>query len=53
MPDSCRLKALLFALIRAFEFELAVLGSDVKGSARTVVQRPFVTSEPEKGCSYL
>ncbi|KAF7985647.1 hypothetical protein HWV62_2167 [Athelia sp. TMB] len=42
-------KALLFALVRAFEFELAVAGADIRGSASSVVQRPFVVSEPEKG----
>ncbi|KAF7968666.1 hypothetical protein HWV62_29753 [Athelia sp. TMB] len=42
-------KALLFALVRAFDFELAVPGNDIQGSASTLVQRPFVVSEREKG----
>ncbi|KAE9404972.1 cytochrome P450 [Gymnopus androsaceus JB14] len=42
------MKALLFVLIRGFEFELAVPMEDiVKKSA--IVQRPWVKSEPEKG----
>ena len=42
------MKALLFTLIRAFEFELAVLPEDiVKKSA--IVQRPLVVSEPQGG----
>ncbi|KAJ7496541.1 cytochrome P450 [Mycena latifolia] len=41
-------KALLFTLIRAFEFELAVPAEDL-GKRSTIVQRPIVRSEPEKG----
>ncbi|KZT05226.1 cytochrome P450 [Laetiporus sulphureus 93-53] len=55
-PRSCigyrfslvEMKALIFTLVRAFEFELAVPASDIiKKSA--VVQRPLVRSEKEKG----
>lgn len=42
------MKALLFTLIRAFEFELAVPAEDI-GSKQTLVQRPIVISEPEAG----
>ncbi|KZT05294.1 cytochrome P450 [Laetiporus sulphureus 93-53] len=55
-PRSCigyrfslvEMKALLFTLVRAFEFELAVTASDIT-KKRGIVQRPFVTSEMEKG----
>ncbi|KAH7929281.1 cytochrome P450 [Leucogyrophana mollusca] len=40
------MKALLFTLVRAFEFELAVPGSDI-GKKSVIVQRPFVRSEPD------
>ncbi|KAG1852910.1 cytochrome P450 [Suillus tomentosus] len=40
------MKALLFTLIRAFEFELAVPASDV-GKRSSIVQRPFLRSDPE------
>lgn len=40
------MKALLFALVRAFEFELAVPGKDIAATSTTIVQRPFVLSEP-------
>lgn len=40
------MKALLFTLVRAFEFELAVPASDV-GKRSTLVQRPFLRSDPE------
>ncbi|KZP27815.1 cytochrome P450 [Athelia psychrophila] len=43
------LKALLFALLCAFEFELAVPGSDIRGMAGALTQRPFVVSERGKG----
>jgi hypothetical protein len=42
------MKALLFTLVRAFEFELAVPASDL-GRKTSVVQRPLVKSEPEAG----
>ncbi|EGO00976.1 hypothetical protein SERLA73DRAFT_178985 [Serpula lacrymans var. lacrymans S7.3] len=41
------MKVLLFVLVRAFEFELAVPASDI-GKKATIVQRPIVISEPEK-----
>ncbi|KAG1855644.1 cytochrome P450 [Suillus subalutaceus] len=40
------MKALLFTLVRAFEFELAVPASDI-GKRSTIVQRPFLRSDPE------
>ncbi|KAJ7099283.1 cytochrome P450 [Mycena belliarum] len=42
------MKALLFTLIRAFEFELAVPLADV-GKRSAIVQRPFLRSETERG----
>jgi hypothetical protein len=42
------MKALLFTLVRRFEFELAVPFDDI-GGRRTVVRRPFVKSEPKGG----
>ncbi|KAJ7700852.1 cytochrome P450 [Mycena rosella] len=42
------MKALLFTLVRALEFELAVPAADL-GKKSSIVQRPIVKSEPEKG----
>lgn len=42
------MKALLFTLIRSFEFELAVPLSDITKRS-TIVQRPLLRSEMEKG----
>jgi hypothetical protein len=42
------MKALLFTLIRALEFEPAVPEGGISRSA-TVLSRPTVLSEPEKG----
>ncbi|KAJ7911563.1 cytochrome P450 [Mycena leptocephala] len=42
------MKALLFTLVRAFEFELAVPASDIEKKSG-VVQRPILRSEPEAG----
>ena len=42
------MKALLFTLVRAFEFELAVSAEDLR-PAGTFLQRPALLSEPEKG----
>jgi hypothetical protein len=42
------MKALLFTLVRAFEFELAVPADDIK-KKQTIVQRPILASEPEAG----
>ncbi|KAJ7221601.1 cytochrome P450 [Mycena pura] len=42
------MKALLFTLVRAFEFDLAVAADDV-GKKSGIVQRPILKSEPEKG----
>ena len=47
-PFACRMKALVFALVRAFEFELAVPPSDIMGKA-TIVTRPLLRSAPEQG----
>ncbi|KAJ7498342.1 cytochrome P450, partial [Mycena galericulata] len=41
-------KALLFTLVRAFEFELAVPVADI-GKKSSLVQRPFVRSDPKGG----
>ncbi|KAJ7016830.1 cytochrome P450 [Mycena alexandri] len=41
-------KALLFTLVRAFEFELAVPVDDI-GKKSAVVQRPLLKSQPEAG----
>ncbi|KAJ3570545.1 hypothetical protein NP233_g4328 [Leucocoprinus birnbaumii] len=43
-----RMKALLFTLVRAFEFELAVPASEI-GKKNTAVQRPYLVSDPEGG----
>lgn len=42
------MKALLFTLVRAFEFELAVPVTEVIKRS-TIVQRPLIRSEMEKG----
>ncbi|KAF7976459.1 hypothetical protein HWV62_6711 [Athelia sp. TMB] len=42
------MKALLYTLIRAFEFELAVPAADIR-SKQSIVSRPIVTSEPDVG----
>lgn len=42
------MKALLFTLIRAFEFELAVPPQDIAKKAG-IVQRPLVVTEPDAG----
>jgi hypothetical protein len=43
------MKALLFALVRAFEFELAVPAKDIGPTITSIVQRPLVLTEPQKG----
>ncbi|KAH9937781.1 cytochrome P450 [Epithele typhae] len=43
------MKALLFVLLRAFEFELAVPAADVEKQYTIAVERPVVASEREKG----
>lgn len=42
------MKALIFTLVRAFEFEMAVPIEDITRKIG-LVQRPFVRSEMEKG----
>ncbi|KAJ7749516.1 cytochrome P450, partial [Mycena maculata] len=42
------MKVLLFTLVRAFEFELAIPVSDL-GKKSSVVQRPIIRSQPEAG----
>ncbi|KAF5344244.1 hypothetical protein D9758_012354 [Tetrapyrgos nigripes] len=42
------MKALLFTLVRAFEFDLAVPVEDI-GKKSSVVTRPFLKSDPENG----
>ena len=41
------MKALLFTLVRAFEFELEVPGDKIKKRS-TIVQRPFVIGDEDK-----
>ena len=43
-----RMKALLFTLVRAFEFELVVPAEDI-GKKSSIVQRPYLKSNPEGG----
>lgn len=43
-----RMKAILFTLVRAFDFELAVPKEDIV-KKRGLVIRPLVLSEPEAG----
>ena len=43
------MKALLFALVRAFEFELAVPAKYIAPTMRSIVQRPHVITEPQNG----
>lgn len=43
------MKALLFALVRAFEFEFAVPAQEIAATATKIIQRPYVTTEPQKG----
>jgi hypothetical protein len=43
-----RIKALLFTLVRAFEFELAVPASSIT-KKQGIVQRPMVITEKEDG----
>ena len=40
------MKALLFTLVRAFEFELAVPPQEI-GKKSTIVQRPVLRSDPD------
>jgi hypothetical protein len=47
-PPYYRMKALLFVLVRAFEFELAVPVAEIQ-KRTSVVTRPVVASEIEKG----
>lgn len=42
------MKALIFTLVRAFEFELAVPANDIRKRSE-MTQRPIVKSEIEKG----
>ena len=42
------MKAILYTIIRAFEFELAVPAEDIQRRS-TVVQRPLLRSAPEQG----
>ena len=43
-----RMKALLFTLVRAFEFELAVSPKEII-TKTMMIQRPMVATEKEKG----
>lgn len=42
------MKALIFTLVRAFEFELAVPPKDIAKKS-TIVQRPVLLSDPDGG----
>jgi len=42
------MKVLLFTLVRAFEFELAVPAKDIIKKS-TIVQRPVLVTDPEGG----
>lgn len=44
-PRTARMKALLYALVRAFEFELAVSPQDIKMTPG-IVQRPALRADP-------
>jgi hypothetical protein len=44
----CRMKALLFTLVRAFEFELAVPANDITKKS-FIVQRPLLKSNTKAG----
>ncbi|KAK7035894.1 cytochrome P450, partial [Favolaschia claudopus] len=56
-PRSCigyrfslvEMKALLFTLVRAFEFELAIPASDIGTQSAAIVQRPIIRSDPAAG----
>lgn len=48
MLSRSRMKALLFTLVRAFEFELAVPPEDIVKRS-TIVQRPVLVSDPDGG----
>jgi len=45
------MKAILFALVRAFEFDLAVPGEDI-GKRSVIVARPFVKTDPGPNRQY-
>ena len=44
----CRMKALLFTVVRAFEFELAVPVGEI-GTNLTAFQKPFLINDPKAG----
>ena len=44
----CRIKALLFTLVRAFEFELAMSAEDIVRKTG-IVGRPVIASNPTAG----
>lgn len=48
LRENCRIKSLLFTLLRAFEFEAALPEREI-GFTATTVMRPKVLSEPEAG----
>ncbi|KAH7882875.1 cytochrome P450 [Phlebopus sp. FC_14] len=43
------IKALVFTLIRAFEFELAVTASEIR-TLPTIIRRPFLRDDPTRKC---
>ena len=42
------MKAIIYTLVRAFEFELAVPAEDIQKKS-SIVQRPVLRSQPESG----
>ena len=44
---SFRMKTLLFTLVRAFEFDLAVPGKDILKKSSGIVHKPVVATDPE------
>ena len=47
--DLCRMKCLLFTLIRQFEFELVLPVEDIVWRNQAVVRRPFVKGAEQEG----
>lgn len=48
VPVNCRMKALIFTLIRAFSFELSDPTLEIYGKT-SIVTRPLVRGQEEKG----
>jgi hypothetical protein len=41
------MKALLFTLVRAFEFDLAVPSKDILKKSSAIVQKPVLATDPD------